>query len=190
MSSFRIVETDLPGLVVVESIEDVMCGTWTTFNDELAPYIKHIDGSCSNYVQENESMSRRNVLRGIHMQINNPQGKLVRVIRGKVYDVAVDARPDSKTFGKWFGIELSAENRKQLLIPEGFLHGFYVMSEEAVFSYRCTRFYCPSDEYGVMWNDPEIKIKWPTSNTASLILAPRDCNNHSFAEFKMKLGVI
>lgn len=190
MSSFRIVETGLQGLAVVESIENDVHGTWTTFNDELAPYIKHIDGTCCNYVQENESLSRRNVLRGIHMQISNPQGKLVRVVRGKVYDVAVDARSKSKTFGQWFGIELSADNRKQLLIPEGFLHGFYVMSDEAVFSYRCTRFYCPDDEYGVMWNDPEIQIKWPTSNTDSLVLAPRDCNNHTFDELKKKLGVI
>ena len=187
MKYFRFIETELSGLFVVESTENKSCKSWITYNEEFAPYVKHIEGTYCNYVQENESSSKQYVLRGIHMQLNNPQGKLVRVACGKVFDVAVDARKGSDTFGKWFGIELSSENRKQLLIPEGFLHGFYVMSDQAIFSYRCTRFFCPGDEYGVMWNDPEINIKWPDDAKHTAILAKKDTHNHTFKELKEKL---
>lgn len=114
-----------------------------------------------NFVQDNQSGSVKGVLRGLHYQKEHPQGKLVRVIRGRVYDVAVDIRRGSVTYGKWFGIELSEENRKQLYIPEGFAHGFLVLSENAEFCYKCTDFYYPEDEGGIAWNDSTLGIQWP-----------------------------
>lgn len=113
------------------------------------------------FVQDNQSMSVKGVLRGLHFQKNFPQTKLVRVIHGSVFDVAVDLRKDSKTFGKWYGIELTAENKKQFLIPRGFAHGFLVLSETAEFCYKCDDFYHANDEGGLAWNDPEIGIQWP-----------------------------
>lgn len=113
------------------------------------------------FVQDNQSMSRKGVLRGLHFQKKFPQAKLVRVIKGAVFDVAVDLRKDSKTFGKWFGVKLTEENKKQFLIPKGFAHGFLVLSDVAEFCYKCDDFYHPNDEGGLAWNDPEIGIKWP-----------------------------
>ena len=113
------------------------------------------------FVQDNQSSSVKGVLRGLHFQINHPQGKLVRVIRGSVFDVAVDLRKGSETYGKWYGIELSAENHKQFYISEGFAHGFLVLSDLAEFCYKCTDFYHPGDEGGLAWNDPQIGIEWP-----------------------------
>lgn len=113
------------------------------------------------FVQDNQSKSVKGVLRGLHFQKQYPQGKLVRVIRGCVFDVAVDLRKNSKTYGKWYGVELSAENKKQFYISEGFAHGFLVLSEEAEFCYKVTDFYHPDDEGGLAWNDPEIGIEWP-----------------------------
>ena len=113
------------------------------------------------FVQDNQSMSTKGVLRGLHYQINYPQTKLVRVIRGTVFDVAVDLRPGSETYGKWYGIELTAENKKQFLIPKGFAHGFLVLSDEAEFCYKCDDFYHPNDEGGIAWNDPTIGVRWP-----------------------------
>ncbi len=113
------------------------------------------------FVQDNQSMSVKGVLRGLHYQINYPQGKLVRVVRGAVYDVAVDLRPGSPTYGKWHGELLSAENFKQFYIPEGFAHGFLVLSDEAEFCYKCTDFYHANDEGGLAWNDPAIGVQWP-----------------------------
>lgn len=114
-----------------------------------------------NFVQDNQSMSTKGVLRGLHFQKQYPQGKLVRVIKGKVFDVAVDMRKGSKTFGKWFGVELTEENKKQFYISEGFAHGFLVLSDIAEFCYKVTDFYHPNDEGGIAWNDPAIAIKWP-----------------------------
>ena len=113
------------------------------------------------FVQDNQSMSTKGVLRGLHYQKQYPQGKLVRVIKGAVFDVAVDLREGSKTFGQWHGIELTAENKKQFYISEGFAHGFLVLSDEAEFCYKCTDFYHPGDEGGLAWNDPDIGIEWP-----------------------------
>lgn len=113
------------------------------------------------FVQDNQSSSVRGVLRGMHFQKEFPQGKLVRVIRGKVYDVALDLRKGSSTYGQWYGTELSEENKKQIYIPEGFAHGFLVLSDIAEFFYKCTDFYHPGDEGGLAWNDPEVGIKWP-----------------------------
>ena len=113
------------------------------------------------FVQDNQSMSTKGVLRGLHFQKQFPQGKLVRVIKGSVFDVAVDLRADSETYGKWFGVELTAENKKQFYISEGFAHGFLVLSDEAGFCYKVTDFYHSGDEGGLAWNDPEIGIDWP-----------------------------
>ena len=113
------------------------------------------------FVQDNQSMSVKGVLRGLHFQKEFPQGKLVRVIKGSVFDVAVDLRPGSKSFGKWFGVELTEENKKQFYIPEGFAHGFLVLSDIAEFCYKCTDFYHPGDEGGLAWNDPAIGVVWP-----------------------------
>lgn len=114
-----------------------------------------------DFVQDNQSFSRKGVLRGLHFQKEFPQAKLVRVIEGEVFDVAVDLRKDSPTFGKWYGVTLSGENKKMFMIPRGFAHGFLVLSETAVFSYKCDDFYHPNDEGGIIYNDPDIGIEWP-----------------------------
>lgn len=114
------------------------------------------------FVQDNQSMSKKGVLRGLHFQKEFPQGKLVRVIKGSVFDVAVDLRKNSETYGKWYGVELTEENKKQFYISEGFAHGFLVLSDEAEFCYKVTDFYHPGDEGGLRWNDPEIGIEWPS----------------------------
>ena len=119
------------------------------------------NGIFVNFVQDNQSMSVKGVLRGLHFQKNFPQTKLVRVVKGSVFDVAVDLRKDSETFGKWYGIELTEENKKQVLIPRGFAHGFLVLSDTAEFCYKCDDFYHPNDEGGLAWNDPAIGIQWP-----------------------------
>lgn len=116
-----------------------------------------------NFVQDNQSKSKKGVLRGLHFQKNFPQAKLVRVISGEVFDVAVDLRKDSSTYGQWVGVILSKENKKMFMIPRGFAHGFLVLSESAEFTYKCDDFYHPEDEGGIMWNDPEINITWPFS---------------------------
>ncbi len=126
------------------------------------------------FVQDNQSASKRGVLRGLHFQINHPQCKLVRVIKGEVFDVAVDLREGSKTFGKWHGVLLSEENKKQFYIPGGFAHGFLVLSEYAEFCYKCSDFYTPGDEGGVMYNDPDIGIDWPIPEDMELLLSDRD----------------
>lgn len=113
------------------------------------------------FVQDNQSKSRKGVLRGLHYQKEHPQGKLVRAIRGRIFDVAVDLRAGSPTFGQWYGLELSEENKKQFYISPGFAHGFLVLSDTAEFCYKCTDFYCPADEGGLAWNDPEVGIVWP-----------------------------
>ena len=113
------------------------------------------------FVQDNQSMSAKGVLRGLHFQKEYPQGKLVRVIKGRVFDVAVDLRAGSETYGQWYGVELTEENKKQFYISEGFAHGFLVLSDTAEFCYKCTDFYRPGDEGGLAWNDPAIGIQWP-----------------------------
>lgn len=126
-----------------------------------------------NFVQDNQSSSTKGVLRGLHYQIKFPQCKLVRVISGSVFDVAVDLRKNSKTFGKYYGLELSSENHKQILIPRGFAHGFIVLSDMAEFFYKCDDFYHPNDEGGIIYNDPDINIAWPKVDT-DLILSDKD----------------
>ena len=159
MGKIKVSTCDIEGLYVIEP---------TVFGDKRGYFMETYNqndfkeaGLDMVFVQDNQSMSTKNVLRGLHFQINHPQGKLVRCIRGKVFDVAVDIRKGSKTFGKWFGVELSAENKKQFYISPGFAHGFVVLSDEAEFAYKCTDFYHPNDEGGLAWNDPEIGIEWP-----------------------------
>lgn len=118
-------------------------------------------GLMIEFVQDNQSCSTKGVLRGLHFQKDFPQGKLVRVVKGRVFDVAVDLRSNSSTYGRWYGIELTEQNKKQFYIPEGFAHGFLVLSDIAEFCYKCTDFYHPNDEGGLAWNDPEIGIIWP-----------------------------
>ena len=127
------------------------------------------------FVQDNQSMSTKGVLRGLHFQKHFPQCKLVRAVRGTVFDAVVDLRQDSKTYGKWYGVELTEENKKQFLIPEGFAHGFLVLSENAEFCYKCTDFYYPGDEGGIAWNDPTLGIKWPEIE-GEYLLSEKDKN--------------
>lgn len=159
MGQIKITKVPIEGLYIVEPAvhgdsRGYFMETYNQRDMEAAGLGMHL-------VQDNQSMSVKGVLRGLHFQKEHPQGKLVRVVRGRVFDVAVDLRKDSPTFGKWHGIELSAENKKQFYIPEGFAHGFLVLSDEAEFCYKCTDFYHPGDEGGLAWNDPEIGIVWP-----------------------------
>lgn len=138
------------------------------------------------FVQDNQSASKKGVLRGLHFQINYPQDKLVRVIRGEVFDVAVDLREGSTTYGKWFGVVLSEENKKQFFIPKNFAHGFLVLSDYAEFCYKCTDFYHPNDEGGLAYNDPAIGIEWPIPEGMELILSEKDTKWGSITELKKK----
>lgn len=131
-------------------------------------------GLASDFVQDNHSRSGQGVLRGLHYQIQKPQGKLVRVTRGAVFDVAVDVRRSSADFGRWVGVELSEENQRLLWVPPGFAHGFYVMSESADFQYKCTEYWAPEHERSLLWNDPEIGVEWPLVDGAAPQLAPKD----------------
>ncbi len=131
-------------------------------------------GIDAEFVQDNQSASRKGVLRGLHFQINHPQAKLVRVIFGEVFDVAVDMRPGSPTYGQWYGLILSADNRKQFYVPENFAHGFLVLSDHAEFCYKVTDFYHPNDEGGIMYNDPDIGVEWPIPEGMELIMSEKD----------------
>lgn len=138
------------------------------------------------FVQDNQSASKKGVLRGLHFQIQYPQDKLVRVIRGEVFDVAVDLRAGSATYGKWHGVILSEENKKQFFIPKNFAHGFVVLSDYAEFAYKCTDFYHPNDEGGLIYNDPDIAIDWPLPEHMDLIMTDKDREWGSFREFTEK----
>ena len=159
MGKITVTKTHIDGLVVIEP---------KVFGDNRGYFMETYNqndmaeaGLNMVFVQDNQSMSTKGVLRGLHFQKKYPQGKLVRAIKGRVFDVAVDLREGSETYGKWYGVELSDENKKQFYIPEGFAHGFLVLSDTAEFCYKCTDFYHPSDEGGLAWNDPEIGIEWP-----------------------------
>ena len=159
MGKIKVTSCDIEGLYVIEP---------TVFKDERGYFVETYNqndfkeaGLNMIFVQDNQSMSVKGVLRGLHFQKQYPQGKLVRAIRGAVFDVAVDLRADSKTYGKWFGVELTAENKKQFFIPKNFAHGFVVLSDSAEFAYKCTDFYHPNDEGGLYFDDPEIGVEWP-----------------------------
>ncbi len=159
MGQIKVTKAPIEGLYVIEpTVHGDSRGYFVeTYNQQDM----HDAGLDMVFVQDNQSMSTKGVLRGLHFQKEFPQGKLVRVIKGTVFDVAVDLRANSETYGQWFGVELSAENHKQFYISPGFAHGFLVLSDEAEFCYKCTDFYHPGDEGGLAWNDPEIGIKWP-----------------------------
>ena len=159
MGQIQVTKTDIPGLLIIEP---------AVHGDERGFFMETYNqndmteaGIDAVFVQDNQSKSIKGVLRGLHYQKQFPQGKLVRVIKGAVYDVAVDLRPGSSTYGNWKGTVLSEDNKLQLFIPAGFAHGFLVMSDEAEFVYKVTDFYHPGDEGGIAWNDPEIGIEWP-----------------------------
>lgn len=145
---------------------------------------KHQAGIDVTFVQDNQSASKRGVLRGLHFQKEFPQDKLVRVIKGEVFDVAVDLREGSPTFGKWYGVVLSEENKKQFFVPKNFAHGFLVLSEYAEFCYKCSDFYHPGDEGGLAWNDPAIGIEWPLQDGVELIFSERDTKWGSITDLK------
>ena len=171
------------GKITVETceIEGLKIITPTVFGDARGYFMEtyHYEdyraaGISEVFVQDNQSASKKGALRGLHFQKQFPQAKLVRVIRGEVFDVAVDIRPGSKTFGKWHGVLLSEENKRQFFIPENFAHGFLVLSDYAEFCYKCTDFYHPNDEGGILYNDPEIGVEWPVSEGLELILSEKD----------------
>ncbi|MBX2807995.1 MAG: dTDP-4-dehydrorhamnose 3,5-epimerase [Cellvibrionaceae bacterium] len=157
------IETALPGVVIIEP---------KVFGDERGFFLESFQkqryadklGIALDFVQDNHSRSRRGVLRGLHFQRTKPQGKLVRVVSGEVYDVAVDINPDSSSYGQYAAVHLSAENKRQFWVPPGYAHGFVVLSDTADFEYKCTDYYDPDDEGSLMWNDPEVGIPWPIDN--------------------------
>lgn len=166
----QIEATTLPGVLLVKP--KVFSDTRGQFFESFQArrYLEH--GMPLPFVQDNISYSQRGTLRGLHYQLQHPQGKLVSVLRGKVFDVAADIRVGSATFGHAFGCELSDENHYQLYVPPGFAHGFFVLSEEACFHYKCTDYYAPQDEHGIAWNDPQLNIPWPC--TAAPMLSEKD----------------
>lgn len=172
MGKIKVTTCGIEGLCIIEP---------TVFHDSRGYFMETYNqndfkeaGLDMVFVQDNQSMSVKGVLRGLHFQKQFPQGKLVRVVRGRVFDVAVDLRSGSETYGKWFGVELSAENKKMFYIPEGFAHGFLVLSDEAEFAYKCTDFYHPGDEGGLLWSDPNIGIDWPIEENMELIISDKD----------------
>ena len=172
MGKFRFIKTDIDGVIIVEP---------TAYGDNRGYFMETYQkedfiagGIDVDFVQDNQSMSTKGVLRGLHFQINYPQSKLVRCIRGEVYDVAVDLREGSPTYGKYVGVLLSAENRRQFFIPKNFAHGFLVLSDEAEFVYKVDDFYHPNDEGGLMWNDPTIGIDWPIPEGLEIKLSEKD----------------
>lgn len=179
MGKITVTPCEIEGLYVIEP---------KVFGDERGYFVETYNkeefaehGLNMEFVQDNQSMSRKGVLRGLHFQKEHPQGKLVRVLSGEVFDVAVDIRKGSETYGKWFGVTLSAENMKQFYVPEGFAHGFVVLSDVAVFAYKCTDFYHPEDEGGIRWDDPEIGIEWPIEEGVEVILSDKDRNREGIA---------
>ena len=173
--------------VIDTVIEDVKIIEPKVFGDERGFFVETFSqaryedtlGIPMNFVQDNHSRSQKNVLRGLHFQTEQPQGKLVRCVGGSVLDIAVDIRPDSPTFKQWVGVELSAENKKQLWIPAGLAHGFLVLSELADFEYKCTDYYHPESEKCLVWNDPEIGINWGLNHP---ILSPKDAQGKLLSE--------
>ena len=182
MGKIKVTTCDIEGLKVIEP---------TVFGDERGYFMETYNyndfkaaGIDVEFVQDNQSMSKKGVLRGLHFQKLFPQDKLVRVVRGEVFDVAVDLRKGSKTFGQWYGVVLSAENKKQFFIPKNFAHGFLVLSDEAEFTYKCTDFYHPNDEGGLLWSDPEIGVEWPIEDDMDILLSDKDMKWNGIKEFK------
>jgi dTDP-4-dehydrorhamnose 3,5-epimerase len=167
--------------VIVTAIPDVLLFKPKVFGDERGFFMETFRESwfdecdiSARFVQDNHSSSSRGVLRGLHYQIKNPQGKLVRVTAGEVYDVAVDLRKSSPTFGQSVGVYLSANNKNIFWIPPGFAHGFLVLSEHAEFNYKCTQYYAPEHDRSLLWNDPALKIEWPLADITAPVLSAKD----------------
>jgi dTDP-4-dehydrorhamnose 3,5-epimerase len=165
----NVLKCDIAGLVIIEpkvfgDARGFFVETWNRQRYAEA-------GLAADFVQDNLSLSRRGILRGLHFQNPNPQGKLLQVLQGEVFDVAVDLRRSSPTFGKWHGLVLNSENKRQFFVPPGFAHGFAVLSETALFHYKCTALYSPQDELAIQWNDPAIGIRWPLEEP---VLSERD----------------
>jgi len=165
----KIISTPLDGLLIIEPL---------VFEDERGYFLEthhyqrfQAAGIACSFVQDNLSFSKKNILRGLHFQKTNPQTKLVQAVSGEIFDVGVDLRPGSATFGKWSGAIISERNKRQLLIPEGFAHGFCVLSQSAHVAYKCSDYYNPDDEGGILWSDPDIAIDWPSKNP---ILSAKD----------------
>ena len=182
IGNFKFIDTSINGVVIIEPKK---------YGDNRGYFMetyKKVDfdtaGLKYDFVQDNQSKSKQGVLRGLHFQKTFPQAKLVRCIEGEVFDVAVDLRKGSKTYGKWEGVILSAEKGNQFMIPRGFAHGFVVLSETATFCYKCDELYHPEDEGGIMWNDPEIGIKWPFNG--KVLLSEKDKIHPSLKESKME----
>ena len=182
MGKFKRIDTSIDGVYVIEP---------TVFGDNRGYFMETYStnefeeiGINNVFVQDNQSKSKKGVLRGLHFQKENTQAKLVRVIKGEVFDVAVDLRPGSKTYGKWEGVILTEENKKMFMIPKGFAHGFLVLSESATFCYKCDEFYHPEDEGGIMWNDPEVGIEWP--NNGAVLLSEKDKKHPALKDVKIK----
>ncbi len=178
MSNFIFTETKIKGVYIIDV---------KTYGDSRGYFMetyKENDfitaGLDYKFVQDNQSSSRKGVLRGLHFQKKYPQAKLVRVLKGEVFDVAVDLRGESETYGKWVGVYLSDTNHRQFMIPKGFAHGFIVVSEEAEFAYKCDEIYHPEDEGGILWNDSDININWP--DVGEIILSDKDKKNPSLSE--------
>lgn len=175
----NVINTDIPDLLIIEP---------KVFGDQRGYFLETFQaeryksaGILCDFVQDNLSFSAKGVLRGLHFQIKHPQAKLVQVLKGSVYDVAVDIRPGSPTFGKWVGIELSEDNHRQFFIPQGFAHAFCVLSDTALFNYKCSDYYNPHDEGGIIWSDPEIGIDWPMN---SPVLSQKDSIYPKLSEIK------
>lgn len=172
MGKFHFIQTEIPGVIIIEP---------TVYGDDRGYFMETFQadefaaaGIDHPFVQDNESRSSKGVLRGLHFQINHPQDKIVRVVSGEVFDVAVDLREGSSTYGQWYGVRLSAENKKQFFIPKNFAHGFLVLSDYAEFAYKCTDFYHPNDEGGIIWNDPDIGVEWPIPEGMELVMSEKD----------------
>lgn len=171
----KVIDTDISDLKIIEpqvfgDERGFFMETWNQMRFEAL-----VTGKPTIFVQDNHSKSKKGILRGLHYQTKNTQGKLVRVISGEVFDVAVDIRKNSSTYGKWVGVYLSAENKRQFWIPEGFAHGFYVTTEEAEFAYKCTDYYNPQAEISIKWDDEKLSIKWPISEE-EIVLSKKDQN--------------
>lgn len=181
MSKFNFIKTPIKDLYVIEP---------TVFGDHRGYFMETYQyeefksaGLDMVFVQDNQSKSKKGVLRGLHYQTRNSQGKLVRVVKGEVFDVGVDLRKGSETFGQWYGVLLTEENKKMFYVPEGFAHGFVVMSDSAEFVYKCTNYYDPTSEAGLMWNDPDIGIEWPIPEDMEILLSEKDKIHPSFKEY-------
>lgn len=182
MSNFTFNETKIKGVFVIET---------KLYGDNRGYFFESYKkddfdaaGLVYNFVQDNQSSSTKGVLRGLHFQKTHPQAKLVQVLRGEVFDVCVDLRKDSPTYGQWVGEVLSGENHKQLMIPRGFAHGFVVLSDYAEFMYKCDDLYHPEDEGGIIWNDPDVAINWPYKG--EVVLSAKDTKNPTLAECKQE----